>query len=337
MNALYSRAHRQFSLFSLLVLLLMISMVLIPLPRVAADSSSEIIVDDLDAHFIRGGFSSTWYARWLGFDNHLFWTWNGHTAARHWAKWFPYVPTAGNWEVYVYVANRYFGTKSARYVIYHNGTYNTQWVNQNIYYSKWVSLGSYYFSGGTGEYVYLDDNTGESNITRFVGFDAVKFVKRDNTPPATTCSIVPVLGFGRIWNGYSTVRDKLGCASETAKTIGAGEQAFQNGLMFWRQDTRLIYVLNNNGTWQSYNDTWNPPEREWDPGIVAPAGLWQPKRGFGKVWRDNPSVRSALGWGTMEERPLSAGEQLFAGGMMLWSDVRGIYVLYSDGHWTHYN
>ena len=299
--------------------------------------TTEVIVDDLSGHFVRGGPTSTWYARSTGYRGHLFWTWNSTNTVRRWAKWFPYVPAAGRWEVYVYIASRYFGSKSARYTIYHNGTRHDRAVNQNIYNDQWVSLGTYDFAGGSGEYVYLGDNTGEANATRYVGFDAARFVKRDETLPPSGCSIVPTLGFARIWNGYASVRTKLGCPAETEKGVWAGEEAFQNGVMFWRQDTRKIYALYNNGTWQTYDDTWTSAEREWDPNIVPPAGLFQPKRGFGKVWRDNPSVRNALGWATMEERPLYASTQPFAGGLMFWSNARGIYVLYNDGRWEHFS
>ncbi len=300
-------------------------------------ASTEIIVDDLSGHFVRSSTSSTWYARSTGYGSHLFWTWNSTNTARHWAKWFPYVSAAGRWEVYVYIAGHYFGSKNARYVIYHDGTYNDRVVNQNNYYDQWVSLGTYTFVGGGGEYVYLGDNTGEADGSRFVGYDAVKFVQRESIAPSSGCSIVPSLGFGRIWNGYASVRAKLGCATDVEKSVAAGEETFQGGITFWRSDSRKIYVLYNSGDWQSYDDTWTTAEREWDPSIFAPAGLYQPKRGFGKIWRNNSPVRDGLGWGTMEERALNASIQPFSGGLMLWSDARGIYVLYNDGRWEHPN
>lgn len=307
-------------------------------------SGVEVIVDDRDSGFIRGGPSSAWYGRSYGYRGHLFWTWNSRTQLKNWGKWFPYVPTAGNWEVYVYIASKYFGTTAATYSIYHGGTRNSCVVNQSIYYNQWVSLGTYYFYGGSSEYVYLGDVTGESYATRYVGFDAVKFVRRDGVvPPGPTpvppsgCSITPVLGFGRIWNNYSSVKSKLGCPTEVEKGIWAAEESFQNGYMFWREDTKVIYVLYNNGTWQSFNDTWTSGEPETDTTIVPPPGYYQPKRGFGKVWRENSAVRSGLGWATTEERGFYASVQQFNGGLMFWSNVRGIFVLYSDARWERYD
>jgi hypothetical protein len=106
--------------------------------------------------------------------------------------------------------------------------------------------------------------------------------------------------------------------------------------MFWREDLRRIYVLYNNHTWQTFTDTWEQGDPEYDPSIVPPAGFYQPKLGFGKVWREQPGVRDNLGWATMQERGLWASIEPFEEGLMIWSDVKGIFVLYNDGTWEHY-
>ncbi|OGO05453.1 MAG: hypothetical protein A2Y73_00440 [Chloroflexi bacterium RBG_13_56_8] len=304
----------------------------------AVSSAGEIIVDDQSSHFIWGGPSSGWYGRSYGYGSHLYWTWNSYSTQYHWGKWFPYVPTAGNWEAYVYIPSRYHGTKHATYTIYHNGTSNSTVINQNIYYNQWVSLGTYYFAGGAGEYVFLNDVTGETYGTRFVGFDAVKFVRRDGGSPVppSGCTITPILGFGRIWSTYSSVRAKLGCPTAVEASVWAAEETFQGGYMLWRQDTTFIYALYNSGTWQGFDDTWTDSEPDFDGTIVAPSGLYQPVRGFGKVWRLQPGVRTTLGWGTTEERGFTGSVQPFSGGLMFWSNVQGIFVLYNDGTWQRY-
>ena len=48
--------------------------------------------------------------------------------------------------------------------------------------------------------------------------------------------------------------------------------------------------------WTTYNDTFVEGEAESDAEIVPPEGLFQPVRGFGKLWRENPEVKAALGW-----------------------------------------
>jgi hypothetical protein len=106
--------------------------------------------------------------------------------------------------------------------------------------------------------------------------------------------------------------------------------------MFWRGDLRLVYVLYNDGTWQSFVDLWHEGDMEWDAGIVPPAGFYQPKRGFGKVWREQPGVRDKLSWATAEERGVHASWQAYDGGLMLWSDALGVFVLHNDGTWSRY-
>jgi hypothetical protein len=116
----------------------------------------------------------------------------------------------------------------------------------------------------------------------------------------------------------------------------SAEETFIGGYMFWRGDLGLIYAVYNGGTWQSFVDTWTEGDLEWDPTIVPPAGYYQPKRGFGKVWREQAGVRDKLSWATTEERGLGASWQAYQGGLMLWSDVQGTFVLYNDGTWSKY-
>jgi len=41
---------------------------------------------------------------------------------------------------------------------------------------------------------------------------------------------------------------------------------------------------------------------EFDPNIEAPTGLFQPERGFGKLWRENVEVGDGLGWALEAEQ-----------------------------------
>lgn len=83
--------------------------------------------------------------------------------------------------------------------------------------------------------------------------------------------------------------------------VQVAEQPFQNGRMFWVQPMQQIWVLEitgeGHGTWTIYEDTFVDGEPETDPSIVPPEdNLYQPSRGFGKLWRENDEVREALGW-----------------------------------------
>ena len=116
-------------------------------------------------------------------------------------------------------------------------------------------------------------------------------------------------------DGRETVRDasvSFACASESLlpgscpadrRLVPAAFQAFERGFMIWRGDTRRIYALYQDGSWQEFADTWTASDP--DPSGEPPAGLVKPVRGFGKVWAQN-SGASRLGWATGNEQAYSA-------------------------------
>ena len=90
------------------------------------------------------------------------------------------------------------------------------------------------------------------------------------------------------------------------------QQNFQHGFMFWISTRKEIWVLinstssNKTGEWRVYQDTFRDGEMEIDQSLQSPAGnLFQPRRGFGKIWRQPSELFTTLGWGTTEE--LEAG------------------------------
>ncbi len=83
-------------------------------------------------------------------------------------------------------------------------------------------------------------------------------------------------------------------------SIYVAEQRFEGGWMFWLQPNTQIWVLTENDDgkqiWSVYEDTFVEGDAESDPQILPPEGRLQPIRGFGKLWRENPEVRLAIGW-----------------------------------------
>jgi hypothetical protein len=83
-------------------------------------------------------------------------------------------------------------------------------------------------------------------------------------------------------------------------SIYVAEQRFEGGWMFWLQPNRQIWVLSVDGDgeniWSVYDDAFVDGEAESDPQILPPGYRFQPIRGFGKLWRENPEVRQAIGW-----------------------------------------
>lgn len=47
-----------------------------------------------------------------------------------------------------------------------------------------------------------------------------------------------------------------------------------------------------------------------DPALIPPAGLLQPERGFGLLWRNSPTVRERLGWALTPEAGYTATVQI---------------------------
>ncbi len=315
-----------------------------PTPTPTPSQCVEVIVDDLSLGFSKGGPPSSWYVANIGYGGHIYWTYNSVYQVYNYASWTPTLPGAGYYTVYAFIPRNYADTRSACYRIFHDGQRHDAWVAQNLYFDQWVSLGTYYFSATGGEYVYLSDNTHETYATRRLGFDAMKFVRCPAVsptpippPPPPACAITPQLGFGRVWSDNATVRSRLGCPLAAEQSVFSAEENFQYGYMFWRSDARLIYALYQNGIWQSMVDKWREGDPASDPNIVPPWGYYQPVRGFGKAWREEPGVRDRLGWATDTERGFNASIQLFEHGLMIWSSVKGIYVLYSDGTWQRFD
>jgi hypothetical protein len=114
--------------------------------------------------------------------------------------------------------------------------------------------------------------------------------------------------------------------------VAAARQPFEHGWLLWRQDVNLIYGLGPEQPWFFMGDTWRDGDPSDDPAIIPPNGFYQPVRGFGKVWRERPGLREALGWATAEEEGFTAIIQDFAGGVV-WQDAQGEggVILFEDG------
>jgi hypothetical protein len=117
--------------------------------------------------------------------------------------------------------------------------------------------------------------------------------------------------------------------------------------MFWRGDTRTIYVFiggpdDQYGVWKQYPDTWQEGDPTPVPVGTPPAGYYEPVRGFGKLWHSDESIRLALGWALEPEWNVTGAWQNFEHGQALWvaAPVTGgqptIYFMYLDGMWERF-
>lgn len=90
--------------------------------------------------------------------------------------------------------------------------------------------------------------------------------------------------------------------AQVTQTIQVSTQRFEHGLMIWRGDTSLVWVLTDDGgvrvyPWESYNhlpdNTYfgNPPDYKRLRPIFA----------FGQIWGSDASLRARIGWPTLPE------------------------------------
>ncbi len=87
--------------------------------------------------------------------------------------------------------------------------------------------------------------------------------------------------------------------------IYVAQQRFERGWMFWLQPNQQIWLLSVNDRdehlWSVYDDNFVDGDIESDPEIPVPEGMQQPVRGFGKLWRENLEVRTAIGYALEDE------------------------------------
>lgn len=109
--------------------------------------------------------------------------------------------------------------------------------------------------------------------------------------------------------GYPDLKAQMGCALSQATTNPVAINEFGKGpdynrFMLWFSDTRQIYVLLADHSWQAYNDTWQEgqPEFSCNPLTVAPKSPPLPRRGFGKLWCAVDGLQQKLGTIDREER-----------------------------------
>ena len=155
---------------------------------------------------------------------------------------------------------------------------------------------------------------------------------------AVKCPTVPQGGFGAIFAQDTALQKALGCPQGPAVAVGSAVQAFDNGRMLWASQlgdvpTKVIYVLYNNGTYQRFADTWAEGADPVSTGEIPPAGRNTPIRGFGKVWHNNPAVKTGLGWATNTEAGSSGQMQRFERGEMLFVASFGQTFVFTGGLW----
>jgi hypothetical protein len=145
-----------------------------------------------------------------------------------------------------------------------------------------------------------------------------------------TCSTPPSGGFAAVYNSDPSLAAQMGCPLGII-SFATASQTYQTGEMLWMAGPpQAIYALFSSGRFSRYDDTYNAAVDPASGGETPPAGLIEPVRGFGKVWRTFAEVH-AIGWATSGEAGGQSMAQIFERGQMVYLPQRGmIFVLITD-------
>ncbi len=123
--------------------------------------------------------------------------------------------------------------------------------------------------------------------------------------PGIPCPFPPPPALSALLGRDPTLLPALGCpfgAPPVPTQIGGAWQFFERGAMVYLAGIPgQIFVVTNDGRFRRFDDTFIQGVDPESGGASPPSGLIEPVRGFGKVWRTNPDVRMALGWGVVPE------------------------------------
>lgn len=130
----------------------------------------------------------------------------------------------------------------------------------------------------------------------------------------------------------------LGCPQTAYGGVPGATQLFQYGRMYWMgldNGQEPIFVIKRTRIgghpYEQYVDTWQEGEPV-DGGLNPPPGLYEPQRGFGKLWREVPGLREQLGWAVAPEVGGVYFYQEFEDGVLFkQNDGRNVWLIYPDG------
>lgn len=136
-----------------------------------------------------------------------------------------------------------------------------------------------------------------------------------SVPPAADASFTTaVAAFTAKQSAILPIGNPTGTAYDETFSV----ERFENGTMYYIKSTGTIYVLGQTGVQlSSYPLTWHDGDSNGDLTPGPRTGTWIPRRGFGKVWRENPVVQQALGYATTDERSYTGKAQFFERGVLI--------------------
>jgi len=202
--------------------------------------SMDVIVDNPDATLTGTWTPSNDNGGWPASSSQFIYTMNAVSSPTATAIWTPNLKATGNYNVYLWYSAGSDRSANVHYsVITASGTVLTS-VNQQINGSQWVKIvSSRQFNAGTAGYVKLINNTGDTEGTKKIIADAVKFEYADATADTTA----PSVPSGLTATADSASQITVNWAASTDNVGIAGYKVFRGG------------VLVGNSTTTSYTDT----------------------------------------------------------------------------------
>jgi uncharacterized lipoprotein YddW (UPF0748 family) len=197
--------------------------------------AGEVIVDDLSPG---ASCTGTWTADSGGHDGYYAYVYNRRTSSTATFTWTPTLTKSGNYDVYCWYPSRSSATTNAKYTVYYLGGSTSKTFSQASNTGKWNLIASNLpFAAGTSGYVRMDNITSETNSTKYVAADAVRFVLVGGD------SIVPTIPQNLTAVATSTTSVALNWSPATDDTGVVGYKVYRGG------------VLAGSSTTTSYNDT----------------------------------------------------------------------------------
>ncbi|MBI5524708.1 MAG: M23 family metallopeptidase [Deltaproteobacteria bacterium] len=147
---------------------------------------SETILDDTGPCFSRSGPPEYWHDENAGHGGHCVWTYTiDKPQPDNYAQWNLHFEQAGDYGLWAFIPAAFGESKKSRYRVMHDGVEDALVRAQADAPDGWLDLGSHHFAQGGGQWVRLQDNTGEPYVsstdnTKIV-FDALKIA------PASPC------------------------------------------------------------------------------------------------------------------------------------------------------
>ena len=140
------------------------------------------VIDQDEACFELGGPMQYWRTEQSGWNGSLKWTHATDTQVYNYALWHLDLEQAGRYVLEAYTPAAWAESQQANYQVRHGGVTTATVVDQTAV-DGWVTVGEFDFTAGNGQWVRLEDLTGEpgSSNTRVV-FDALRLTLVPNAP-----------------------------------------------------------------------------------------------------------------------------------------------------------